>query len=58
MQPMVALFPTFVHLIIVIVVLNLDLVDVYLILKEPTISVPKTERDGCVENAWQILALD
>ena len=58
MQPMAALFPTFVQLVIASVNMNVDLVDVYLILKEPTASVPKTERGGYVENAWQILALD
>lgn len=58
MQPMAALFPTFVQLVIASVNMNVDLVDVYLILTDPTASVPKTERGGYVENAWQILALD
>lgn len=55
---MAALFPTFVQLVIASVNVNVDLVDVYLTLKEPTTSVWKTERGGYVENAWQILALD
>lgn len=58
MQPMAVLFPTFAQLVIASVNKNVDLVDVYLILEEPTASVPKTERGGYVENAWQILALD
>ena len=58
MQPMAALFPTFVQLVIASVNMNVDLADVYLTLKEPTASVWKTERGGYVENAWQILALD